>query len=336
MPSGPGAEARPRSSPVPGLGADPPGTGRPARWGRGSRAYAAASALLLAAGIAGLAWAMRSSWRETHDRALPGWPLILLAVVGMLAFLVLSEQGWAALFEGRVDRRRLARSYYLSQLGKYIPGGIWQPAGQVGLSVGESVTTRRAALTFGLFLAQLMAAALLVAGLGLAFLGAGLPVAVRVVAGVAGSAGLAFRRPVAEVVSRLVPVRWRPDLGGLPAPDAFRRGLAWSTAAMVAQGAAFGVLLLGTGAGGRGPWSFGPAFVAAWLAGFVAVPVPTGVGIREAVLVALLGHHVPVASILVASLAQRLAGGVADVLAVGVAAAATRTPHPATGTEPGR
>lgn len=308
---------------MPEPGADAPGTGRPTRRRRGSRAYATVSALLLVGGIIGLLWALRSSWREAHDRTLPSWPLMLLGVVGMLAFLVLCEQGWAALFEGRTDRRRVARSYYLSQLGKYLPGGIWQPAGQVGLSVGESVTARRAALLFGLFLAELMAAGLLVAGLGLALLGTGLPVIVRVLGGVAGAAGLAFRRPVVEALSRLVPARWRLDADGLPSHRAFRHGLAWSTAAMLAQGAVFGVLLAGTTSGGRDPWSFGPAFVAAWLAGFVAVPVPTGVGIREGVLVALLGHHVAVAPILVASLAQRLAGVAADVVAVGVAATVT-------------
>jgi glycosyltransferase 2 family protein len=47
------------------------------------------------------------------------------------------------------------------------------------------------------------------------------------------------------------------------------------------------------------------AFAAGWVIGFVVVPIPAGVGIREAVLVALL-PGVGTAPLLAASLALRL------------------------------
>ncbi len=312
--------------------ADPgPGPAR-RRWARGSGFYTGASVVLFAAGIAGLVLAVRDSWTEISDHGLPGWPLMLLAVVAMGAFLALAERGWTGLFEGRGDRRRVVRAFYLSQLGKYIPGGVWQPAGQVGMSTGDAVSTRRATLTFGLFAAQLAAAGAVVAGIGLALSGSGMPVALRIVAGLVGIGALALR-PALLAASRLLPARWRPDPASMPSDATLRRGLAWSVGAMVAQGAAFAVLLAGL-APHTTPAPYAPAFVAAWLVGFLAVPVPAGVGIREAVLVGLLSHHVAVATILVASLAQRSAAIIADVgalAAVSVAAPRRGSARPVDG-----
>jgi uncharacterized membrane protein YbhN (UPF0104 family) len=47
------------------------------------------------------------------------------------------------------------------------------------------------------------------------------------------------------------------------------------------------------------------SFAAAWVTGFLAVPIPAGVGVREAVLVGLL-PEVGTAPLLAASLALRL------------------------------
>jgi uncharacterized membrane protein YbhN (UPF0104 family) len=57
------------------------------------------------------------------------------------------------------------------------------------------------------------------------------------------------------------------------------------------------------------------AFAAAWVIGFLAVPIPAGVGIREAVLVALL-PDVGTAPLLAASLALRLLTIVTELVAL--------------------
>ena len=56
-------------------------------------------------------------------------------------------------------------------------------------------------------------------------------------------------------------------------------------------------------------------FIAAWVIGFLVIPIPSGVGIREAVLVAIV-PGATAAPLLAASLAQRLVAIAAELLAV--------------------
>ena len=60
------------------------------------------------------------------------------------------------------------------------------------------------------------------------------------------------------------------------------------------------------------------------LAGLLAVYAPGGLGVREAVLVALLAHRIGAANALVVAAASRLMFIVVDVVLAGVATAALR------------
>jgi uncharacterized membrane protein YbhN (UPF0104 family) len=61
-----------------------------------------------------------------------------------------------------------------------------------------------------------------------------------------------------------------------------------------------------------------PAFAASWAAGFALVPIPAGLGVREAVLVALLPSY-GAAAIVAASLLHRLATLTAELVLMGFA-----------------
>jgi uncharacterized membrane protein YbhN (UPF0104 family) len=91
----------------------------------------------------------------------------------------------------------------------------------------------------------------------------------------------------------------------------------------------FGVhfYLLGVGAGGNLTPSLTDAigsFALAMTAGLLAVASPSGLGVREAVLVASLSPFGGVGTALGVALASRLILTVADVLAAGVAAWSAR------------
>jgi uncharacterized membrane protein YbhN (UPF0104 family) len=70
------------------------------------------------------------------------------------------------------------------------------------------------------------------------------------------------------------------------------------------------------------------AFAIAWLAGLVAVYAPGGLGVREAVLVALLSSRIGAANALVLAATSRLIFILADVVLAGAATAALRRGRP--------
>ncbi len=59
--------------------------------------------------------------------------------------------GWAALVVDRLDRRTARLCVYGSQLGKYIPGGVAQAAGQVGIAMRAGLPSRDAMTAYLLF-----------------------------------------------------------------------------------------------------------------------------------------------------------------------------------------
>lgn len=58
---------------------------------------------------------------------------------------------------------------------------------------------------------------------------------------------------------------------------------------------------------------FAGIFLLAWLAGFVVPVAPGGLGVREAALIALAGGSMPMASVLAATLALRIASVIGDL-----------------------
>jgi hypothetical protein len=86
--------------------------------------------LLAAAGFAFLVVALIDSSNKSH--ALLHSPLRLVAAfVATSIGLVLWANAWAIIVRAEPGRRVLRQGFYLSQLGKYVPGGIWQAAGMV-------------------------------------------------------------------------------------------------------------------------------------------------------------------------------------------------------------
>jgi hypothetical protein len=163
--------------------------------------------------------------------------------------------------------------------------------------------------------AVIQAAAACVAGLLLLVPGVGVPTWLRGLA-VASAVGslLILRKPALERGLAWVQRFFRRiDLKGSIAPTtALRVSWAWSLIPMLLSGLAF--------AGLAGQWSAVPTalrtmgvFAAAWLAGFLAFPLPSGLGLREVVLVGLL-PALPSSQVIATSLLHRLATLAAELL----------------------
>jgi glycosyltransferase 2 family protein len=198
--------------------------------------------------------------------------------------------------------------FFKSQLGKYLPGSVWQYAGRVALTRGRGVPTQRvlvsviAEVTFSAIAAGLVG--LLVLGSATGGIACGGIVALGLVV-------LASRRRLSAVSGRLaaqLPSRTHLDRESL-------------VAAIRAAPQVAGLYVLVWVIYGLAFWLTGRAlfdvpasqlpryvgvFALGWLVGLVAVFAPGGIGVREAVIVALLRSRLGEANAIVLAAASRI------------------------------
>jgi glycosyltransferase 2 family protein len=266
-------------------------------------------ALRILFGVVGLAFmgiAFRDTWdRSRHEVLPPAWALALSLVLA-LAGLVSVSRGWIGLFEGQASPVALARGFYTAQLGKYIPGAIWQAMGQVGLARRAGATGARA-LTAYPVVAATQAAAGGTVGAGLALAGTYLSTWLRV-APLSGLLMLFVLRRgwmvrAARFAERVT--RWRPVDEAVPSQAGIAGSYLWNLVGVLAMSSGFAVLASTIHATRTFPAAV-TAFAVAWTAGYLAVPFPAGLGVREAVLIATLASPGGAAPVIAASLAFRL------------------------------
>lgn len=313
--------------------AEPPA---PARHGRLRRAL---RPLALAVAVGFLAWAVyrqRDGFVEALARLSPATAAAaLLAVLGALVLNMLSWRSAMSAVGAHLPLIASARVFFLSQLGKYVPGSIWPVVAQMELTKESGVPRARGALgaiismVIGVVASTTVAAALLILprpdvreryGWMVAAVALGSIVLVPTVL-----------RRLLGVVVRLT--RRGPVDTSVHGPALLRSG-AWS----VGMWALLGVqtwliaqdlgrdhapgLLVSTG-----------AYALAWAAGFLVVVVPAGLGVREAALTVALSGYLPTSDALALALVSRVVMTVGDGLAAGVAGLlrpakrASRPPH---------
>lgn len=266
------------------------------------------------ASFAGLVVATITTVNDTSAQALPGALPLVIALGLQFVAMVCAAHGWVALFPGSADRAALSHGLYASQLTKYLPaGGFVQAASQVALS-SQATTVGVAALRLPVFSLCSVVAAATVGSL-LAF-ASELPSWARLLA-ILGLALLALLdRRVMAAALRLA----RRVVGRLPGPEylpdqrAILRCYGYVLVNQIAYATAF-VILVGDLAD-VGDLAAAAAFSAGWAIGYLALPLPSGLLVREAVLIAAL-PGLATASLLAASVAHRLTGFVAEAALAG-------------------
>ncbi|HVM14261.1 MAG TPA: lysylphosphatidylglycerol synthase domain-containing protein [Egibacteraceae bacterium] len=309
----------------------------------------AARVLFGLAGAAFLIVAFWQTWDRSTDVVVPAWWRLVVALALIALAMSLAYRAWAQLFERPVRSRSLAAGFYISQLGKYVPGAVWQAVGQVGYARRAEVSLPRAATAFAVFAFTQAAAGALV-GAGVALFVPGLAWWLRF--GAVAAAALVIlldRRWMVWAIG--VYRRVRPaDADGdaddaatsgedkrtgqndrrepvsnhgrepveslVPSQRAILGACAWSVGVMLAMGLAFVVLLGGLGTTAPSLPAAVSGYTLAWTMGFVAVPFPSGLGVREAVLIAVLGPTTGAAPLIAASVYFRLAQMLAEVLLI--------------------
>lgn len=266
------------------------------------------------------AWYVAGHWDEAR-RALAGttprWPLLGGSAAAVLLAYGVLIQVWRAILGGAGEHLPFwpaARIWTVSNLGKYVPGKVWQMSAMALMARDRGVSGVAAAgaaiLSQVVTLASGMAVTVL-AGTGVLPQGSATLVAALVM--VAGLAVLPFALPLAE---RMVKRLTRREL-------VFPR-LDGRTLAIAVVGSTLGWILLGLGFHllGRGlgvvtipVMASIAAFVGSYLIGFVTLFAPGGAGTREAAMQAMLrGMGVGEGEALVLVVASRLWLTVLEIL----------------------
>jgi hypothetical protein len=195
-----------------------------------------------AAGLFFMGIVFRDTWNRSQGRVLPGWEYAIGAEALMVAGLAGASRGWVSLFDGQGSKRALARAFYAAQLGKYVPGAIWQAVGQVGLSRRAGVSLAQATVAFPVHALTWLAASGTV-GAALAVLGFHLSVAVRLVALLGLLLVLPLRRTwMLRVLAFLTRLLKRGTTEALPSQAAILRCYGWGIWTQLMSGAAFALL----------------------------------------------------------------------------------------------
>ncbi len=231
-------------------------------------------------------------------------PLLVLALLASLVAMTAYAMTWAPALRaaGAEPVRDMVAAYYAGGLGKYLPGGAWQYVGRAGLLVRRGVPVGPASASLALeALASAAAAALL------APLAAGPRGLIAAAAAIVLVLALARLGAVGRLVRR-VPGFSAVELHRLPGLVARYVGVwiifgvaFWLTARALFDVPASDVL------------RYAGVFAAAWVAGFVVVIAPGGIGVREAVIVALLRGRLGEAEAIVLATASRIAFTMVDL-----------------------
>ncbi len=249
-------------------------------------------------GVAAGAFVVRelaSEWSRVSEAigdASPAWLVGSLVAAGLgMTSIALCWTDALALLGSRRSRGRVTAWYFVGELGKYLPGGVWPVVGRGELARRGGVPRSRAYASVALSLGALYLAAMFVAAVLVPVVAAGgggvegpllvlllLPVGLallhpRVLAVMERLARRVLRREVQIIVPS-----WRASVGlvlrYVPA-WLFIGTATWAAARALTPDA--------------GLARVGFAAVLSWIAGFLAVPVPAGAGVREAVFIAACG-----------------------------------------------
>ena len=280
----------------------------------------------LVIGVAGVVFVVRTLLvrrDEVADAFSSMNPATLAASVALgVAAMWSIGRNWVSMLTTRghhAPMRRAMAWYFTGQLGKYVPGGIWPIVGRAELAVRGGVPRTAAYGATTASMAATYAAAALVTAAGSlvawSYPGVGLGlVALLVVIALA-----AWSNGVRSLVTTLAG-RVGITIAAVPSVRSLSLSVTAHAPAWLLVAASTWVTARAFGAD-LGVAEVAFASSASWLAGFVVVGVPGGIGVREAVFTALATPAVGSSVAVSVAVASRVVFIVVDVVAAVVASA---------------
>lgn len=283
--------------------------------------------LVLAFGFA--VWAVVTQ-REELGPALSAlsWAVLGAALVASLAYVGLTMLAWRVILADLGSTLTLGESsrvFFVSQVGKYLPGGVWNVVAAAEMGTEHAIPRRRS-------VAVMVVSILVSIVTGMALAG------VAVLAGpaevresywwVALTTPFLVASLAPPVLNRILVLALRltrrPPLEHPLTTRSTLLASGWSVLAWMVAGAQVWMLAVASGLEATPATlalSIG-GYALAWTIGFLAVVVPAGVGVREGVLGLVLAGSLGGGGVVVTVLLSRVLLTVAD-LALGAGAALT-------------
>ncbi|MCA1554604.1 MAG: lysylphosphatidylglycerol synthase domain-containing protein [Chloroflexi bacterium] len=301
-----------------------------ADWLSGLRRYRRPLQSLVAVVALGfLARVLLDSWSQVQPQMIHVEPLTLaislLPLVLTLLYDVLPWRTALRALGAPLTFGAAARIWFLSNIVRYIPGNVWQPATMVALARTRGVSELRTGMSVALNWVLSNLSALLVAGaLSLAEPSSPLHERVWLLILLLTLALVCLHPALLSRVLRLLARRAARD-DSLPL---------WRFDQLIILLALYALTWMGYGVAFAIFWSaFAPvrdavqltaAFAAAYAIGFLSLLTPSGLGVREGALVFLLSGSYPAALVALMALLSRvwLIGG--ELLCTGIVLAFTR------------
>jgi glycosyltransferase 2 family protein len=211
------------------------------------------------------------------------------------------------------------RIYMVANLGRYIPGKLWQIAGLAVLArsrgVPAPIATAAAVVGQVVALAGTMLVGLVALGSAGPDLARWAPLAIAATAGVAIVVTVpTIFRPLLRFCLRFVPGE-KPDEIPIGASEGIR-WLALYTVNWVVYAAAFALFVHGLSLPGS-LLDVGPAFAASYVMGYIVLIAPAGVGVREGFMVAFLSPIMGPAGATLAAITSRIWMTLVEVVPAG-------------------
>ena len=251
------------------------------------------------------------------------WGWISTSCVVLLAGYFFSAWIWGRMVRDlggpAVPSRDAIRIYMVANLGRYLPGKLWQIAGLAYLARDRGVTAPIATAAAVVGQAVSLAGAMLI---GLIALGAAGPDLARwaplaavatLAVGVVVTVPTIFR-PLLRLLLRFVPGETPEEI-----PIGASEGIRWLalfTLNWAGYALAFSFLVRGLSLPGN-PLEVGPAFAASYVLGYLVLFAPAGLGIREASMVAFLSPIMGPSGAALAALTSRVWTTVVEVVPAG-------------------
>ncbi len=296
-------------------------------------------ALLAAVGVAVYAVvAQRSEIRDALTQLGPA--AIAISVVTGLVGLVAGCLSWRALLTDMGEPlpwRVTTYVFFVGQLAKYLPGGIWSVVAQMELGRDSGADRRRTGATGVVALGVMFTTGLAVAVICLPFasteaLGRAAWLFVFLPIGLV----LLHPRVLTALVNRVLRLMHRSPLEQPLSGPGVGRAVGWALVTWICFGAHIYVLCEPLAdSGHRLPLLTLGGYALAWTVGFLTVIAPAGAGAREAMLVVALSPALTTAEATAVALLSRVILSIGDLMWGGVALLLRPTaPRATSGTTP--
>lgn len=261
------------------------------------------------------------NWLEQINRFSwqPVWLLICTSTLLLVISYFLIPAGWIILSHragSTVSSRELRAAWFMSQLGRYVPGKVWLFAGRIAFLKSRGLSGYRAASVP--FLEVLYAAA----GAGLA---AVIPLVISSNA-VFSHTGLKYAVLAASISLLVIPVltpiqKWLyrlkhdriPEEMPLPRTIGSVKLLIIYSGLFLLRGLALFLWLKGFGVSDISLLLCCAAAPLSWLAGYIVFLIPGGIGVREAAAAALIAPSGAMGPVLAVIAGQRLILSIIEV-----------------------